>query len=122
MAGHLGIDSIISTQDVTVDSLMRYLHGKNVASMHSMFDGQIEAFEFIITSDNPNVGKALKDIDMRGQGIIAGVTKKDGSTLIPGGFYSIEDGDAIITVMERKSVDFIQKLLHVGSGLNQKKG
>ena len=87
-----------------------------------MFEGQIEAFEFIITSDNPNVGKALKDIDMRGKGIIAGVTKKDGSTLIPGGFYSIEDGDAIITVMERKSVDFIQKLLHVGSGLNQKKG
>ena len=121
MAGHLGIDSIISTQDVTVDSLMRYLHGKNVASMHSMFEGQIEAFEFIITDDNPNVGKALKDIDMRGKGIIAGVTKKDGSTLIPGGFYSLDGGDAIITVMERKSVDFIQKLLHVGSALNQKK-
>ncbi len=122
MAGHLGIDSIISTQDVTVDSLMRYLHGKNVASMHSMFDGQIEAFEFIITDDNPNVGKALKDIDMRGKGIIAGVTKKDGGTLIPGGFYSLEAGDAIITVIERKSTDFIQKMLHVGSALNQKKG
>ena len=58
---------------------------------------------------------------MRGKGIIAGVTKKDGSTMIPGGFYAIEAGDAIITVIERKSTEFIQKLLHVGSGLNQKK-
>ena len=34
---------------------------------------------------------------------------------------TIEAGDAIITVIERKSTEFIQKLLHVGSGLNQKK-
>ncbi len=115
MASHLNIDSIISTQDVTVDSLMRYMHGQNVSSIHSLFDGQIEAFEFAITDDNPTVGKALKDIDMRGKGIIAGVTKRDGSTVIPGGLYTIEAGDAIITVIERKSADFIQKLLHVGA-------
>lgn len=122
MASHLGIDSIISTQDVTVDSLMRYMHGQNVASMHSMFDGQIEAFEFTITKGNPVIGTALKDIDMRGKGIIAGVTKKDGTTMIPGGLYVIESGDALITIVERKSADFIQKLLHVGSALDQKKG
>lgn len=122
MASHLGIDSIISTQDVTVDSLMRYMHGQNVASMHSMFDGQIEAFEFTITKGNPVIGTALKDIDMRGKGIIAGVTKKDGTTMIPGGLYVIESGDALITIVERKSADFIQKLLHVGSALEQKKG
>ena len=114
MANHLDIDSIISTQDVTVDSLMRYLHGQNVSSMHSLFDGQIEAFEFSIAEDNPIVGTALKDIDMRGKGIIAGVTKPDGRTVIPGGLYVVQGGDALITVIERKSTDFIQKLLNVG--------
>jgi len=119
MASHLNIDSIISTQDVTVDSLMRYMHGQNVSSMHSLFDGQIEAFEFAITEGNPTVGKALKDIDMKGKGIIAGVTKKDGSTTIPGGLYVIEEGDVIITIIERKSTEFIQRLLHVGSAASQ---
>lgn len=114
MADHLDIDSIISTQDVTVDSLMRYLHGQNVSSMHSLFDGQIEAFEFTIAEDNPIVGTALKDIDMRSKGIIAGVTKPDGRTVIPGGLYVVQGGDALITVIERKSTDFIQKLLNVG--------
>ena len=120
MADHLDIDNIISTQDVTVDSLMRYMHGQNVSSTHSLFDGQIEALEFTITEGNQIIGKALKDIDMRGKGIIAGVTKKDGRTLIPGGLYVIEQDDALITVIERKSTDFIQKLLHVGSFMEKK--
>jgi len=120
MAGHTDIDNIISTQDVTVDSLMRYLHGQNVSSMHSLFGGQIEAFEFTITDDNPIVGRALKDIDMRGKGIIAGVTKSDGSTLIPGGLYVLEAGDSLITVIERKSTDLIQKMLHTGSSVMKK--
>lgn len=120
MADHLDIDSIISTQDVTVDSLMRYLHGQNVSSMHSLFDGQIEAFEFTIAEDNPIVGTALKDIDMRSKGIIAGVTKPDGRTVIPGGLYVVQGGDALITVIERKSTDFIQKLLNVGQVLEAK--
>ena len=42
--------------------------------------------------------------------------------MIPGGLYVIESGDALITIVERKSADFIQKLLHVGSALDQKKG
>ena len=119
-ADHLDIDNILSTQDVTVDSLMRYMHGKNVSSTHSLFDGQIEALEFTIAEGNPIIGRALKDIDMRGKGIIAGVTKKDGSTLIPGGLYVIEHGDALITVIERKSTDFIQRLLYVGSFVDKK--
>jgi trk system potassium uptake protein TrkA len=122
MASHTDIDSIISTQDVTVDSLMRYLHGQNVSSMHTLFGGQIEAFEFTIADGNPIAGRALKDIDMRGKGIIAGVTKSDGRTLIPNGFYVLEQGDSLITVIERKSTDFIQKLLHTESSAAQKKG
>ena len=39
---------------VTVDSLMRFMHGQNVSSIHSLFDGQIEAFEFEVTDDNIN--------------------------------------------------------------------
>lgn len=110
MASHLDIDSIISTQDVTVDSLMRYLHGQNISSMHSLFDGQIEALEIQVTEDCPLAGKALKDINMRGKGIIAGVTKTDGSTIIPSGSYGIEVGDSLVMVYERKATEFMHDL------------
>jgi len=111
MASHMDIDSVISTQDVTVDSVKKYLHGNNIASMHSLFDGQIEAIEMDVTKDSNIVGKALKDIDMRGKGIIAGVTKQNGNTIIPGGLYTIEANDKLILVIERKYVQTIQDLL-----------
>ncbi|MCF0237904.1 MAG: NAD-binding protein, partial [Sphaerochaetaceae bacterium] len=117
MTSHLEIDSVISTQDVTVDSLMRYLHGTNVSSVHSLFDGKIEAFEFVVKKGCPVVGKALKEINMKGKGIIAGVTKnknndeiKDEESIIPSGNYIIEEGDSLVVVTERESNNFIRTL------------
>ena len=113
MASHMDIDSVISTQDVTVDSIKKYLHGQNISSMHSLFDEQIEAFEYEVPVTAKIAGKALKDINMRGKGIIAGVTKKNGSTTIPGGLYVIQPEDTLILVIERKASQFIQDLLEI---------
>lgn len=115
MAGHMDIDSVISTQDVTVDSLKKYLHGRNIASMHSLFDGQIEAFEYEVPENGRIAGKALKDIDMRGKGIIAGVSKPDGTTTIPGGLYVIQPGDRLVLVIERKYTQAIQNILDMSN-------
>lgn len=111
MASHMDIDSVISTQDVTVDSLKKFLHGRNIASMHSLFDGQIEAFEYEVPKTGRIVGKALKDINMRGKGIIAGVTKQNGTTTIPGGLYVVQTGDKLVLVIERRYAQTIQELL-----------
>ncbi len=113
MASHMDIDSVISTQDVTVDSLKKYLHGNNIASMHSLFDGQIEAFEVQIPENGSIAGKLLKDIDMRGKGIIAGVTKPNSNTIIPGGLYKIQANDKLVLVIERKYTQTIQELLGI---------
>ena len=115
MASHMGIDSVISTQDVTVDSIKKYLHGQNIASMHSLFDGQIEALEYEVPETAKIVGKALKEINMRGKGIIAGVTKKNGSTTIPGGLYVIQPEDKLILVIERKASQIIHELLEIAT-------
>ncbi|MGH0052351.1 MAG: Trk system potassium transporter TrkA, partial [Sphaerochaetaceae bacterium] len=52
MASYLGIDVVISTTDTTVESLLRYLRGTNVSSVHSLFNGQLEVYEFVIHADS----------------------------------------------------------------------
>ena len=79
--------------------------------MHSLFDGQIEAFEYEVPKTGRIVGKALKDINMRGKGIIAGVTKQNGTTTIPGGLYVVQTGDKLVLVIERRYAQTIQELL-----------
>ncbi len=114
MANHLDIDSLISTQDVTVDTIVKFLQGEKISNSYLLFGGSIEAFEFNVFRGNKIIGKALKDIDMRGKGIIAGVSKNGNETIIPSGSYVVEESDVLIVVIERKYSHDIRMLLDLG--------
>ncbi len=110
MASYLGIDVVISTTDTTVESLLRYLRGSNVSSVHSLFNGQLEVYEFIIHADSDVCGKQLKDINMRKKAIVAGITNDEGKSIIPNGYSTLNEGDTVVVAALRQATDFIQKL------------
>lgn len=111
MVDYLNINSLILSQDVMVDSVMRHLQSSDVSNIHTVFDGKIEVFEYSITNGNKLCGQQLKDIDMKNRGLIAGSRKADGTTAIPGGLYRIEAGDVLTIVARRSELDFIRELL-----------
>ena len=110
MAAYLDIDVVISTTDTTVESLLRYLRGTNVTSIHSLFNGQLEVYEFVIQAENIFCNKQLKDINMRKKAIVAGVTDHEGKSTIPTGLTTIKEGDTVLVAVMRDSSEFIQKL------------
>jgi trk system potassium uptake protein TrkA len=110
LARHLDIDSVISVSEATVDSLLKYLRGSHVSSVHSLFNGQFEIFEFQISSDMAVAGKKLKEINMRNRGIIAGITTEKGENIIPTGAYRIEIGDTLIVCAGRENLGFVQNI------------
>ncbi len=110
LARNLGIDSVISVSEATVDSLLKYMRGAHVSSVHSLFNGRFEIFEFVISSDMAIAGKKLKEINMRNKGIIAGITTIKGQNIIPTGAYSISVGDTLLVCAGREELGFVQKL------------
>ncbi len=110
LAKHLDIDSVISVSEATVDSLMRYLRGAHVSSVHSLFNGRFEVFEFTITAEMSVCGKKLKEINMKNKGIIAGITSAEGVNTIPSGDYKLQAGDTLVVTSGRESLGFIQHL------------
>lgn len=110
LARHLDIDSVISVSEATVDSLLKYMRGAHVSSVHSLFDGRFEIFEFVISGDMAVAGKKLKDINMRNKGIIAGITTAAGVNTIPTGAYRIEVGDTLLVCAGREELGFVQKI------------
>lgn len=110
MASYLGIDVVISTTDTTVESLLRYLRGSNVSSVHSLFNGQLEVYEFIIHADSEVCSKQLKDINMRKKAIVAGITNNEGKSFIPNGYSTLNEGDTVVVAALRQATEFIQKL------------
>lgn len=110
MARFLDIDVVISTTDTTVESLLRYLRGSNVSSIHTLFDGQLEIIEYTIPQKSPLLGKMLKDIDMRTKAVVAGITKADGKNLIPTGDSLIEAGSTLLVAVKLEYTAFVDSL------------
>lgn len=110
LARHLDIDSVISVSEATVDSLLKYMRGDHVSSVHSLFNGRFEIFEFVISEEMAIAGKKLKEINMRNKGIIAGITTSKGHNIIPTGAYRIEIGDTLLVCAGREELGFVQKI------------
>lgn len=103
LAEKLGLDSIISPRKLVADALRRYARalnntlGSKVETMYSLMDERAEALEFCVLADCKLIGKALKELKLKSNIIIAGIIRgKD--TIIPSGDDKILEGDSVIVV------------------------
>ncbi|MFA7119368.1 MAG: Trk system potassium transporter TrkA [Sphaerochaetaceae bacterium] len=110
LARHLDIDTVISTTEVTVDTLLRYVRGENITSIHSIFEGSIEVSEYRLLPGSHLIGVQLKDIPLKGKAIITGVTDKNGKSFLAGGSYTFAEDDVVLVAIPHNNVDFAQGL------------
>lgn len=111
LAQQLDIDAIISVTEETVNTLLKFLRDDNISSIQSLFGGQVEMLEYVITSESKIAGKRLMDLKMKNRGIIAGISKSDGSEVVPSGGYTIEPGDTLVLAVASGSVRFITSMM-----------
>ena len=110
LAAHLDIDAAISTTNATVDTLVRHLRGSSIETLHTLFDGDLEVYEFVIGEQFKYLDKALKDVDLKGKVIIAGIKRGDGENFIPGGAYSFTLNDTVIVAAAHRDQQLVQAL------------
>ncbi len=106
-AMELDVDSPISLTEVTVDSLMRTLRGKGISSLYSMFEGELEVYEYILGGGFKDLGKMLKDVKLKGKCIIAGVKRGKDENFIPTGDYVFTEGDRLLVAAIHEDYDFV---------------
>ena len=109
LAKAIGVDATVSTTESTVDAIMKILRGENVKTLHAIFDGRIEVYEYVIKPSYIHLGKALKDINFRSCAMIAGVSRGD-DNFIPDGSYAFQAGDTVLVVALHEDYDFVQSL------------
>lgn len=103
LAEKLGLDNIVSPRKLVADTLTRYARALNntlsskVETMYSLLDDRAEALEFQVLSDCKLIGKALKELRLKPNIIIAGIIRGK-ETIIPSGDDKILEGDSVIVV------------------------
>ena len=103
MAEKLGVETIVSPSHLTTNIIVRYARalenskGSNVETLYKLMDGKAEALEFNVKSDSDVIGIPFKNIKLKANILIAGITRGN-KTIIPSGNDMILAYDRVIVI------------------------
>ena len=110
LATNLGIDSCISAKLSSVDAILKFIRKGNIKNVYTIFEGQAEAIEFIVSGSNHNiVGKKIMDLKLPAGCLIIAV-QRHRKTIIPTGSFVIEEGDSLITFVAHDEISRLEEL------------
>ena len=102
LADSLNLGSIICPRELSSNTIVRYVRAMQnqtgaALSVHSIADGQAEAVEFRVEESTPHCGTPLKELKLKPNVLIAGITHGNRSQ-VPGGDSVFFPGDSIVIV------------------------
>ena len=117
MVEGLGIDSIVSSKNATVDAIFSYVRARqnslssaNIESMYRLVDDRVEALEFVIKEETKYTNIALKDLKTKPNNLIACIGRNR-QLIIPSGSDSIRVGDTVVVITKSKKIQDITDIL-----------
>lgn len=116
LLGTLGLDSVISTKQVTSNTILRTVRARTAASaaavehLYRLLEGKVEALEFIIHAGEPLIDKQLKNLPLKPDALIA-VIVRNGQVLIPTGSDALREGDRVIALIKDSGIETLNDLL-----------
>lgn len=103
-----GVDITVQTSQITVQRITHYVRamgnrkGSKMETLYLLNDGKAEAMQFNISAADVPVG-LIKDLKFR-KGVLVSAILRNGKCLIPGGFDSILEDDAVIIVTRHHDI------------------
>jgi trk system potassium uptake protein TrkA len=116
MAARLGLDCIISPKRMVSDVVVRYARalqnsrGSNVETLYKLMDGKAEALEFNVCKDAPILNKPLKDLNLKKNILIIGISR-GGELITPSGLTEIHEGDRVVIITTTQGYGDIGEIL-----------
>ena len=106
----LGLGSIISTENVTSEQIIRYVRqissvmGNDIAAVYKMFgddrDTKVEAVEFEVRLKYKCLDTALRDLKLKKDILIACIARNS-NIIIPNGDSIMQEGDRVIVIAKK---------------------
>lgn len=116
MAEKLGVETIVSPSQLSTNIIVRYARalkntkGSNVETLYKLLDGKAEALEFKVAEDSKVIGIPFKEIKLKQNILIAGITR-DTQIIIPSGNDMILEGDRVIVISADQRLNDLEDIL-----------
>ena len=99
LAQQMGVESTISPKDLVCHNIVRYVRAlgnsgeeTGLVALHRIVNDQVEALEFAVTEDTPNLGVPLRDMQLK-PGVLIACINREGKVIIPNGNDYIQPQD-----------------------------
>lgn len=101
--GSEDLDCFVTPKEIVVSQLTRYVRAvsntaeNTMITLYKLSDGKAEAIEFEVSEASGCTGKPLKELNLKGNILVAGIIRGN-ETILPNGRTVIEPGDHVIIV------------------------
>lgn len=109
MLNDRGVDRVVSPKKLCANVIVRYVRamqntdGSSVIALHHLVDGRVDALEFAVTGATKNLGRTLREIQLKPNILISSINRR-GRIIVPGGNDFIEAGDTVVVVTTSERV------------------
>lgn len=119
MAKNLGLERIITPQNITANTVVRYVDGlqgaigRNIKTIHSIFSGKagnVEAIEFQVNEKSKCLDIPLKNLRLK-EGILIGCISRASEIIIPSGETEMHVGDSVIIISKNNGINNLDDIL-----------
>ena len=109
----VGIDRPFAPRVVAVKEIEHLIADRRLYQLASLAEGSIDVYQVTVAEGAPAAGKALRNVKMRPDWIIAAVQHGE-SVKVPGADDRIEVGDTVLVIGRHGQESKLKKLLHAG--------
>ncbi len=110
---HLGVDRVFNPSLEAAQEIETVLEERKLQQLSSLADGVVDAYRVRVGDDAPVIGKALRDIKLSPDWIVAAIKRGDDAS-VPGADDTVEMGDTVLIVGRHGMEKQLKKLFAAG--------
>lgn len=105
----VGVDVMVCPELSLASEISELLYIRGAVNVEVFAQGKVEMIEFIISKDNPILGKTFKELRFS-QSCTVGAILRAGDVIIPAGDSFLMPGDHVIVISKTEDVETIEAL------------
>jgi len=105
----VGVDVMVCPELALASEIAELLYIRGAIGVEVFAEGKVEMIEFIISEENPLIGKPFKELQLNACCIVSAILRQD-DVIIPSGASFLIPGDHVIVITRAVDIDAVEEL------------
>jgi trk system potassium uptake protein TrkA len=105
----IGVDTLINKKIIAANNIFRFVRKGHVEALTSLHDTEVEIIEYVIHKENRTTRKALAELFLPSEAVIAGIIREK-ETILPTEEFICQLGDRVIVLAGARAIAKVEEI------------